>query len=98
MWNTNDDRYANFGHFTRKKSLKIWKHLYVARALSIGQCGILTMIDTPILTIFENVRVETSLHRNVSTFFYVIYLWKVWKRLYVFYHHMYSTQLDGVEY
>ena len=29
----------------------MWKHLYIARALSEGQCGILTMIDTPILAI-----------------------------------------------
>ena len=49
----------------RKKSLKMWKRLYITRPLSVGQCGILTMIDTPILAIlyekkiFENV--ETSL-------------------------------------
>ena len=30
----------------------MWKCLYIAQALSEGQCGILTMIDTPILSIF----------------------------------------------
>ena len=65
MWNTNDDRCSNFGHLYEKKSLKMWKHLFVVRALSVGQCGILMMIDAPILAIcmrkkvLENV--ETSL-------------------------------------
>ena len=44
----------------------MWKRLYIAQALSEGQCGMLTMIDTQILAslyekkIFENV--ETSLY------------------------------------
>ena len=66
VWNTNDDRCSDFGHFYEKKNLKMWKRLYIAQALSLGQCGLLTMIDTPILaifyakTLFENV--ETSVY------------------------------------
>ena len=53
--------------FMRKKSLKMWKRLYIAgRALSKGQYGILTMIDTPILAI---------LYEKKSL--------KTWKRLYI---------------
>ena len=49
VWNTKDDRYSDFGHFYGKlKSLKMWKRLYIARALPEGQCGILTIIDIPI--------------------------------------------------
>ena len=66
----------------RKKSLKMWTHLFVARALSEGQCGILTMIDTPNLAIFENV--EMSLYRNVSTFLdFVLFLEGVETSLYI---------------
>ena len=35
--------------FMSKKSLKVWKRLYIVQALSEGQLGILMMIDTPIL-------------------------------------------------
>ena len=34
-----------------KKSLRMCKRLYVARALLVGECGILTKTDTPILAI-----------------------------------------------
>ena len=70
----------------RKKSLKMWKHLFVARALSVGQCGILTMIDTLILVIFENVEKSLYTCGNVSTFLVFVYFWTVWKHLYKFYH------------
>ena len=90
MWNTNDDRYSEFGYFYEKKVFEnveasmhsqgfvrrivlntkydrysdfvhlirktkfatMWKRLYIDRALSVGQCGILTMIDTPNSAIF----------------------------------------------
>ena len=61
MWNTNDDRNSDLGHcfenvetsIYRKVStfldvayfLKVWKQF------PLGQCGILTMIGTPILVI-----------------------------------------------
>ena len=53
-----------------KKSLKMWKLLYIAQALSEGQCGILTMIDIPILTIFmrKNLLEFGHFYRDVSTF------------------------------
>ena len=59
VWNTNDDIYSDFDHFyeKEKKSLKVRKHLFIARALSVGQCGILTMIDTPIFCHFLKINV-----------------------------------------
>ena len=54
----------------------MWKHLFVARALSVRQCGMLTMIDTPnfffclffFFFFFFLFNVETSLYINVATF------------------------------
>ena len=45
MWNNNDKRYSDFGHFYEE-------NVYISRAVSTGQCGLLTMIDTPIFAMF----------------------------------------------
>ena len=39
------------------------KHLFLTRALSVGQCGILTMIDTPTSAIF----MREKIFKNVET-------------------------------
>ena len=44
----------------------MWKCLYIAWALSEGRCGILTMIDTPILAILY----EKKIFKNLETSLY----------------------------
>ena len=44
----------------------MWKRLSIARALSVGQCGILTMIDTLILAILYEKK-----SRNVEMILYL---------------------------
>ena len=55
----------------RKKSLKIWKRLYITRPLSVGQCGILMMVDTPILAILYEKKIFENVEMSVYSLSFV---------------------------
>ena len=48
VWNTIDDRYSNFCIMQKRSQISLF--LPFQKAFSIGQCAILSMIDSPILS------------------------------------------------
>ena len=71
VWNTIDDRYSNFCFMQKRSHISLFSPFY--NAFSIGQCGILSMIDSPILS---SLYIETKPHFLIFASFERFLVWQ----------------------
>ena len=71
VWNTIDDRYFNFCFMQKRSQISLF--LPFKKAFSVGQCGILSMIDSPILS---SPYIETKPHFLIFASFERFLVWQ----------------------
>ena len=70
VWNTISDRYSNFCIMQKRSHISLFLPFH--KAFSIGQCGILSMIDSPILS---SLYIETKPHFLIFASFERFLVW-----------------------
>ena len=71
VWNTIDDRYSNFCIIQKRSHISLLLPYY--KGFSVGQCGILSMIDSPILSSHY---IETKPHFLIFASFERFFVWQ----------------------
>ena len=71
VWNTIDDRYSNVCIIQKSSHISLFCH--IRKVFSVGQCGILSMIDSQILF---SLYIETKPHFLIFASFERFFVWQ----------------------